>query len=331
MSNDSNSGDEIMTGDGETEQDDGVARLMNLAGLRPAVSADIEARVYNHVQQEWRNSLPVSQTRKWAVPLALAASILIAVTLMINPVGVEGALVGSVARVSNEFGATTATLSVGDAVRAGDTLTTRNGQLLNIALPDNTSLRLAQNTSLQLDGPYRVTLVAGTVYADSGFLPSQGNKLAIQTEVGVITDIGTQFLVSFVGAELGVAVREGRVDVTAERDIYTARAGESLMSQVGSPAITGRIGATDRVWDWTLDVASDFEIENNSLLDFLEWVSRETGKELIFASDEIRAAAMATVLHGSVSDLTPSEAADTILATTEFDYRIDETSIILGR
>jgi hypothetical protein len=32
-----------------------------------------------------------------------------------------------------------------------------------------------------------------------------------------------------------------------------------------------------------------------------------------------------------VSDLTPSEAADTILATTEFDYRIDETSIILGR
>jgi len=331
MSIDSHSGENTMAKDGETEQDDSVARLMNLAGLRPDVSADIEARVYDHVRREWRNSLPVSHTRKWAIPLAIAASILLAVSIVRSPVTPDGALVGTVATISSEFGATSAGLTVGDTVSVGDTLTTRDGQLLNIALPNNTSVRLAENTSLQLDDRYRFTLVTGTVYADSGILASPGSNLEIQTGVGVITDIGTQFLVSFVDDELGVAVREGRVDVTAERDTYTTRAGDSLMLLAGSPAVMGKIGATDSAWDWTLDVASDFEVENSSVLNFLEWVSRETGKELIFSSDEIRADAMTTILYGPVSDLKPSEAAVTMLATTKFDYRIDETSIVLGR
>jgi len=319
-----------MAGDGETEQDDSVARLMNLAGLRPAVSAEIEARVHDRVQQEWRNSLPVSRTRKFAIPLALAASLLIAVSFMTDRVAVEGALVGTVANVSSESGTSTTSLAIGDTIRVGDTLRTRRGQLLNITMSDNTSLRLAENTSVKLDEPRRFTLVAGTVYADSGSLAHAGNNLAIRTEVGVITDVGTQFLVSFMDAALSVAVREGRVDVTAERDTYTTFAGESLTMQDGGPVTTGEISATDEAWDWTLSVASDFEIENSSLLDFLTWVCRETGKELTFANDEIRADAMTTVLHGSMSGMNPSEAASTMLATTEFDYRIDRTGIFLG-
>jgi len=331
MSNDNKAGDDIAGRDHESGQGDTVARLLNLAGLRPLIAADIEARVYDHVHQEWRNSLPASRTGKWAMPLALAAGILIAVTFVTRLVLPDAPLVGTVARVNGGFDGSAASFVSGDAVRVGDNLRTGDRQLLSVALSDGTSLRLAANSSLQLDERRSYTLLTGKVYADSGQTVYQDSGLEIRTGLGVITDIGTQFLVSFEGAALSVAVREGRVDVAADQDTYTALAGDRLMMQAGGGVTKGQIGATDSAWDWTLKLAPEFDIENRSLLDFLTWVSRETGKELIFVNDELRKAAMATVLSGSISDLTPVEAATTVLTTTSFAYEIRETSIIIGR
>jgi FecR protein len=323
---DGNKGEEI-----QPKHDDGVARLMNLAGLRPVVSAEIEARVYDRVLDEWHNSLPTSRSRKWVVPLALAASILLAVTFIVRPALIDGPVVGTIARVNNEFSAPATSFKTGDEVRVNQSLQTGRGQLLNIMLSDGTSLRLAANTSLRLDEPHNFSLHTGKIYADSGRNDFGSGGLEIHTELGVITDVGTQFMVSLQDAALRVAVRQGRVDVAADREIYTALAGDSLMMVADGGMTRDQIAATDSEWDWTLQVASRFDIENRTLLDFLTWVARETGKNLVFTTDESRVAARNTILHGSISDFTPAQAATTVLATTVFHYDVSATTISVSQ
>jgi hypothetical protein len=87
----------------------------------------------------------------------------------------------------------------------------------------------------------------------------------------------------------------------------------------------------DPYWNWTTALAPVFDIENKSLLDFLRWAARETGRELIFEDNELRMSAMRTDLHGSVADFAPLEALESVLATTNFHYRILADRIVIER
>ena len=64
-------------------------------------------------------------------------------------------------------------------------------------------------------------------------------------------------------------------------------------------------------------------------MDFLRWAARETGRELVFETNELRMSAMRTDLHGSVSDFDPLEAVESVLATTRFKYRIEADKIVI--
>lgn len=335
MSNDNISFDKTMQRDRDAESGDSVARLLHLAGPRPAISAALQARVYAQTLEEWRRIPPargrITRIAKIAMPVALAASMLLAVTFMLRPGPVDAPRVGTIARISIQPWTSAHGVETGDTVRVGDTLRTRDGQLLSVALPDGTSLRLASNTALQLDAKRSFTLLAGEIYADTGPGMSRTNSLEVRTGLGVITDVGTQFLVSYKDATLDVAVREGRVDVRADRETYAALAGSRITMQAGGDVTKDKIDATDSAWNWVVDVAPAFDIENRSLLDFLTWVSRETGKELIFTDKKSRRDAMAAILHGSIRDFTPVEAVASVLPTTALDYTINQTSIIVGR
>lgn len=334
MSNDKNSSDNTRPGDDETEQGDSVARLMILAGPRAAIPAELQARVYAKTLEAWRNNQPVpgpvTRVLKIAMPLALAASILLAVTFLLRPGLVDAPLVGVIVRINVAPGTHAPSVRKGDTVRAGDTLHTADGTLLSILLPEGTSLRLASNTSLQLDEQRGFTLLAGEIYADSGHLVSGTSALEIRTGLGLITDVGTQFLVSYRDEVLNIAVREGRVDVRNTHATYATPAGSRLTLQAAGDVVRGDISATDNAWNWVVDVAPAFDIENRSLLEFLTWVSRETGKELIFTDKKSRDAAMTAVLHGSIRGFTPLEAVTSVVPTTALDYKIHETSIVVG-
>jgi hypothetical protein len=93
----------------------------------------------------------------------------------------------------------------------------------------------------------------------------------------------------------------------------------------------GAIAPHDPYWDWTASLAPVFDIENKSLLDFLRWAARETGRELVFEDNELRMSAMRTDLHGSVEDFEPLEAVESVLATTNFRYRLEADRIVIAR
>lgn len=155
--------------------------------------------------------------------------------------------------------------------------------------------------------------------------------MTITTDAGVATDVGTQFAVAYRQGEMSVAVREGQVDVSGRNRSWTAESGDRIVLRPDSDVVFERVARYGDYWHWAVALAPAFDINNRPLHDFLEWAARETGKQLEYANDDVRRAAMRTVLRGSsVADLTPSEALQAVLPTTQFGFRIDERQITIG-
>ena len=126
-------------------------------------------------------------------------------------------------------------------------------------------------------------------------------------------------------------MREGRVDITHDGAARMAVAGERLRIDASGDAVVDAIESHNDFWAWATELAPPFDIENKSLLDFLRWAARETGRELVFEDQDLRMSAMRTDLHGSVAGFKPLEAIESVLATTSFRYRIEPDRIIIVR
>ena len=342
--------DKTNPGSAADRDDATMERLLRLAGPRTPVPGDIAARVYErvhrewqasskppdgarvyrHVRREWQKGAVRQRFRRWALPVALAASVVLAVTLFLQPPpSAPGRIaIGTVARVAGNAGALPA---IGETVYAGDVLETGAAQKLSVVINNAESLRLDQNTMLAFVAKDEFRLESGRIYADTGNFMYRDGGLVIHTTMGTVTDVGTQFAVQVAAERLDVAVREGRVDVSHGANEFVAVAGERL--QLGSdvePTVAS-VEPHDPFWDWTASLAPVFDIENKSLLDFLRWAARETGRELVFEDNELRMSAMRTDLHGSVADFEPLEALESVLATTNFRYRILADRIVIER
>ena len=344
--------DKTSQGDATDRDDETMERLLRLAGPRAPVPEDIAARVYDqvhrewqassqppdgarvymHVRREWQKDAARRRYRRWALPVALAASVVIAVTMLLQPPPPAPGSVslGSVARVIGDRSAGTLP-AVGHPVHAGDVLVTGAGQKISVLINNVESLRLDQNTTLAVVAKDEFRLDSGRVYADTGNFTYRDGGLVIHTALGSVTDVGTQFAVQTGGDGLDVAVREGRVDISRGAEEFVAVAGERLqLGRDDEPAVT-TLEPHDPFWNWTVSLAPVFDIENKSLLDFLRWAARETGRELVFADNELRMSAMRTDLHGSVADFEPVEAVESVLAATNYRYRIQADRIVITR
>ncbi len=344
--------DKTSQGQSTDRDDETMERLLRLAGPRAPIPEDVAARVYANVHREWQaSSQPPDSARvyrrvrkewqrgsarrryrRWALPVALAASVVLAVTVSLQPPpSAPGRIaIGTVARVAGDAGAGTLP-AIGQPVYAGDVLETGAGQKLSVVIDDSESLRLDQNTTLAFVAKDEFRLDGGRVYADTGDFMYRDRGLIIDTAMGSVTDVGTQFAVQIASGALDVAVREGRVDISRDGSEFVAVAGERLQLGSDDEPVVATLEPHDPFWSWTASLAPVFDIEDKSLLDFLRWAARETGRELSFADNELRMSAMRTDLHGSVADFEPIEAVESVLATTNFRYRIQADRIVIER
>jgi ferric-dicitrate binding protein FerR (iron transport regulator) len=330
------------------QEEEVLAKLLNIAGPRAAIPPNIEARVYSRVLQEWTTSVTKpdesqayggvlsawkkqkawSRGRRWAVPLALAASLLIAVTALRQPEPLPRLSIGTMTKVAGTPSGDS-TIASGVNVYIGDTLTTGPDAGLSLLLTRSESLRIGANTTVRVDAADQFTLQAGRLYADTGEFVYRDGGLVIETSFGSVTDIGTQFAVTINDDLLDVAVREGRVDVQQDLHKFVAIAGEGLLVSGNGNGETYAVAPNADYWNWVAELAPTFSIEGRSLLDFLKWVARESGMQLAFESDDIRMAAMRTDLHGSIADFTPRNALQAVLPTTSLQYRIEGRRILI--
>jgi len=331
--------------------DEALARLLQLAGRSDPIAGDVEDRVYRAVRQEWLastsqpdsarvytqvrrewNKTPARRSRvwRWAVPLAMAASAILALALVLQPAPPVATVV-PVGTVAKTVGLQSQRYANGAEIFPGDTLATGPGGGMSIRLSNAESLRLDQETTLVVVAANRFELAGGRVYADTGNFMFRDKGLVIDTAMGTVTDVGTQFAVDVGAGSLDVAVREGRVDVVNEGQEFVAVAGERMRLDAGQGATFEELAAHDDYWDWVSSLAPAYDLENRSLLDFLRWATRETGLELVFTSNDLRMAAMRTDLHGSVEDFDPATAIGAVRATTTFKYRFDGDKLVINR
>ncbi|HEX6864493.1 MAG TPA: hypothetical protein VF414_16810, partial [Thermoanaerobaculia bacterium] len=73
-------------------------------------------------------------------------------------------------------------------------------------------------------------------------------------------------------------------------------------------------------WDWVQRTAPPFTIENANLVQFLDWVSRETGLRWHLAEpgDDPET----VILHGSIEGLMAEEALSVVLSGSGYRHRI---------
>ena len=313
--------------DDQKASNDTLTVLLNLAGPSPNIDKDVEDRVYANVRNAWSTSKTRSWSRPllWALPVTLAASVLVVFGWQ-GPDAVPRAKpVASIVLVADPSGAS----GIGDHVYAGDVLDTSNGHGLTLALDDDISLRIDAHTLLKVDAANEFTLLAGQIYIDSGDRIHSDRHVTVMTAIGVVKDIGTQFSVRFDKADLSVAVREGRLDLSDGHQTHSARRGDKVTIRPGQSARFESVPIDGDQWNWAVALAPSFDIENRSLLDFLKWSSRELGMELVIESNSMRIEAMRSRLHGSVDGMSPLEAIDAVMSTTKFDYSIDDGAITI--
>ncbi|MEJ2275204.1 MAG: FecR family protein [Woeseiaceae bacterium] len=334
-----------------SERDDQtLARLLQLAGRSEPIDEHIErrvyeavhkewvassqppddSRVYRNVRREWSRSSSRSRVRRWVFPLAMAAAAVLAVAVILQPAPttMPNVPLGEFVRVAD---ATGSGHRIGDAVRSGDTVTSGPSGGVSVLLASGESVRLDRDTTVVFADRDRLRLLDGRVYADTGNYVYRDRALVVETANGTVTDVGTQFSVDARGASLDVAVREGRVDVRNDGQELVAVAGERLLIEPGQGVKVHEISPHDDYWGWVSELAPAYEIENRSLLDFLRWAARETGRELVFEDSDLRMAAMRTDLHGSVEDFDPDAAISAVLSTTSFRYQVAADRIVINR
>lgn len=296
------------------DDDATLSTLLNLAGPTDQIPDAIEDRVYANVRSEWSRSASRPRIARWTVPFALAATVLLAFFINSSSVEVELHPIGSV-------------LADGSSVFVGDVIDTDANGGMSIWLDGDISLRVDENTLLQVAAANKFTLLAGRVYVDTGDRIYASRHITIATATGTATDIGTQFSVSYRAADMSVAVREGSVDLSDGQATHTAVRGDKLTLRPGRPVETGLVPIAGPEWQWAVALAPQFVLSEHTLLEFLKWVARETGMELVFDSDEVRAAVRVSRSYGSIEGLTPLQAAEAVLATTQFDYSIAGNTI----
>ncbi len=290
---------------------------------------EIRAAVY----AEWRQVTGKRRRNKRRLYWAAAASVVFATFLTWNtfrvpemPVTaakVERSL-GDVYLRERGSGKLTAAKDPNVEVLVGQTIVTRSSSAVAIAWSVGGSLRLDQQTELLIVSPTIVELQAGRIYYDSNsdrVSAEHETLLTVNTDIGIVRHSGTQFMVALFDDNLTVSVREGLVSIDGARFAGKAVAGQKIeLRDSGGHTVHAESGYGPE-WGWIESIVPIFGHESRSILDFLNWVSRESGRQLRFESSSAESLAASEELVGPV-EVEPTRALKIFLKTTDLKSEI---------
>jgi ferric-dicitrate binding protein FerR (iron transport regulator) len=318
------SDDSVKPSDPETER--AMQSLFAHVQPRDLPPATDEAEVRRALFEEWNAVTGRRAFLRRAVAATAAAAILLATfgALLLRTGTAPAAVVASVERVRGDVQIGGAALAIGADVPSAVRIDTHNGQVA-LRLADGGSMRLAPQTRMTFAAAGRATLDAGTVYFDS----EHGAPIEVRTPLGIVRDMGTQFVARLAGERLEVAVRDGRVAIERGSGAVDVAAGErvSMTSSASAPR-RERSASFGAEWDWAERLAPPFDIDGRRLIDFLQWVEAQTGRTLEFADAKTEQVARDTVLSGSV-DNAPLLMLPSVLATTDLGSTLDGDRILI--
>jgi ferric-dicitrate binding protein FerR (iron transport regulator) len=303
--------------------DTGIEELLREVGARDEPSADAMREVERAVHAEWQNMLRERRARRRFVGVGIAASALLAVgaaTFGVRYFAPEPIEVAQITRIDGHLLVRPAAqpareVTVAQSVSTGETIQTDDRSRAALQLGDAVSLRLDQGTIVKVASADELVLTAGAVYVDSQAQNPQ--ELTIRTDAGSVRHVGTQYEVRTHADEMVVSVREGRVMIANAAGTSSGVAGERIRVTPRGQIVRSTVAAHDPHWQWAARTAPQFEINDRTLAVFLEWVARETGRKVVYSSQEAHSAANELKLRGSIAGLDPDTALGAVLSTTQ--------------
>lgn len=321
--------------------------LLKSVGRGPQLKTEARERIYKDVHARWSHAVEAAQEQSNVIDLpsrprrhraarwvALAATLagvaflafqlrapsLVPRATFANVVNVQGRAV--IERDGQSLGMDAA----GSEIRIGDRVITERGGRLGLALPTGQLLRVDSNTTLVIADVAHLDLSVGTVYFDS---LGRAAPLAVETELGAVAHVGTQYEASFSAARLRVRVREGAATIGAGGQDIEAAAGEQLQISAEGDISRAAFAPDDPAWQWAESLAIAAPADQHNLIEILEWVSRESGVELRFDDPATEAKAQAVNVTG-LTGFNPREALEAISTTTEFSYRLGNGQLLVA-
>lgn len=316
--------------------------LFRHADVRMPPPPEIEQPVRETLHAQWRESVARRKGRRRVAALGLAASLAV-VAVLINQLGGPGAKVTSaepVAQIAKRSGSVLIQSASPDGpalaqveaevMYSGYVLETSNDSLLALEWHSGESIRVASQTRLLLRSAGEIELLSGQLYIDSGQTAAAGTGtgLMVRTHAGIVRHIGTQYLTSLDAAGVAVSVREGQVLVQSGANESVAEQGEQVMVAPDGATTTRQVKTYGNLWAWTETAAPAIDLDGKTVMEFLELVARESGRELAFDNAAAEDIARTSTLSGSV-DLPAMRALDVVLQTTDLVANTENGRILI--
>lgn len=318
----------------DTRRSDRLARLLRAAGRRPEPPPGAYEETLAIATSTWRRKVGRRRLRIRLAVAAAAAAVVGTLSLLalLPPEPADPATIAKTDRVvgpaewrrASARGWSRLPSSQTDMLVAGTQLRTGKDGYLGLSLTDGSSLRLAPDSEIELTAEREIRLIGGRLYVDSGRpVPGLEPPLEILTPAGRAVEVGTQYEISYQrDRRYELRVREGLVRLVREGAIIESSAGEELVITPDGQVHEGTVDPASDVWHWIYTVAPVPVVDARPVTLLLDWVARETGRSLRYASPSLRESAMRTTLHGRIGTLTPLEALGVLLATTDLEYAI---------
>ncbi|MFC4308503.1 FecR domain-containing protein [Steroidobacter flavus] len=317
--------------DSSPDDDRALGTLLRQAGRRDLPPSHVQQAVWTAVCADWQDMMRTRQRQRRILGWSVAAGVAIvgcATLLVMKPVPVTVATLEHLdgRLIASSSDSALPAIAPGEFVVAGESLRTDAHSRAALRWPGGLSLRLDHETTIKLQSPTRVALAHGTVYVDA---PDHDAPLSIATPLGVVHHIGTQYMVVALPDSLDVSIREGRVSIDSNASSVIASAGERIRVNAAGAVERTTISATDDSWQWTVSATPAFQIDNQPLAAFLAWISRQTGRPVVFESPQAQSAAAQVILKGSIDGLDLDTALSVVLSTTRL-HRYPTTDDSIG-
>jgi ferric-dicitrate binding protein FerR (iron transport regulator) len=328
---------------GRAGPDDGlIATLIRNAGPRETPSAAHYAQVLAATRRSWRKTVAARRRRRFAwrtaAGVAAVALVMLAGQRFVGDgpgpvvVAATDALAGAV-DVWRESRPGWAPLDhAGIAITDGTRIRTGATGRAGLILADGASLRIDAESEIAFEAPGRLRLETGALYVDTGAGSRTARRIEVHTPAGLVWDVGTQFEVRYRDEQLLLRIREGRTILERGDEDIQVLAGEQLRVTASDSLERSAVSPFGPEWKWVQAVAPLPYADTLTVQELLEWVARETGREIHFSEPGLAARAGRTILHGNQHRLLPMEALAVMLATTDLDYTVigDDEILITG-
>jgi ferric-dicitrate binding protein FerR (iron transport regulator) len=325
-------------------REDSLEQLLRRVPPRRTPPPEDAAEVRQAVHEEWLAITGRRRMRRRVAVFASAASVLLALLFAANLLRAPGTPPPVVATIEKSIGAIYLLGDESDLMRTGELSILAVGQAVvtgpasgaALTLQDGGQLRIGADTRIEFMAGNTVFLESGRVYFDSHSsgpaAPGASDEAAnflIRTDQGTIAHVGTQFMVEHSGRTLVISVREGAVKIDGDYHDARASAGQRLTFEGRSRPVAGSMAGHGEAWSWVEATTPAMRVDNPTILQFLNWVARETGMSLQFSTPDAERIARDDNLVGRI-DVPPTEALRTWMSTVDLEWRIEDGVIVVS-